>query len=264
MATYDEIEQGDGEPLELYKFTRGTVHYYLTNSATPYTYLGDIYQPEQIVRSKIDQTPDFHKANLDITLQREAAVVTPLINGLNSDVVFLNMFRTHRGASNVISAWKGRVVNIEMADSTAKLKCDPVFTSLKKIGLRALYQRPCRHALYDNNCKVNRAEFGVAGIVSGITGLTVNAAAFATKPDGWFVGGMLKVDSASRLIVGHTADNVVLLTSSLDIGVGSEFIVYPGCAHNSDACHNKFNNLDNCGCFEYIPIKDPFSGDAIA
>ena len=44
---------------------------------------------------------------------------------------------------------------------------------------------------------------------------------------------------------------------------GDAFEAYPGCDHTLATCAAKFGNQLNYGGFPYIPVKNPFTGDAI-
>ncbi|MCZ3100086.1 DUF2163 domain-containing protein, partial [Acinetobacter baumannii] len=76
-------------------------------------------------------------------------------------VLSLTIFRRHLTdpGAEFITWWKGRVVSVVFGGVTVQMRCEPIFTTLKRSGRRANYQINCRHPLYHGGCKVNAADY---------------------------------------------------------------------------------------------------------
>jgi uncharacterized phage protein (TIGR02218 family) len=93
--------------------------------------------------------------------------------------------------------------------------------------------------------------------------VTVQVAVAASRPDGYFVGGMLATTAGARMIVGHAGIDLTLVAPMVGLTAGDAVQLYAGCDHTMAHCKDRFGNLDNFGGFPFIPVKNPFTGDAI-
>ena len=178
-------------------------------------------------------------------------------------VVSLTVFRNHLGDSEYITWWKGRVASVVFAGSTAKIRCESIFTALKRPGLRAHYQTGCRHALFDPGCGVNNQAYKLAGTVASFSGLNVTSSTFLTQASGWLTGGYLRVAGVPRMITNHSGDTITLSSVLPGLAVGVVFEAFAGCDRTFAICQSKFGNSLNFGGFPWIPAKNPFAGDSI-
>ena len=261
-----EHSAAKGRPVELYRFALGLQRWTYTSGQTAVVYQSETYAPAPIRRSGIEQGNELHRAGLEITLPRDNPLAALFIASPPEGVMSVTLYRFHASDADAetITLWKGRVGGARLAGSELTLTCEPVATSLKRPGLRARYQMICRHALYSAGCGALAASFRVDGTVAAVSGASVQVAAAASKPDGYFVAGMLTTASAgARMIVGHTGANLTLVAPMPGLAVGMDVQLYAGCDHSVATCRDRFGNLPNFGGFPYIPIKNPFSGDAI-
>jgi uncharacterized phage protein (TIGR02218 family) len=260
-----EASAHDGQPVELYRFALGLDKWMFTSGQTEVVYQSENYEPAPIRRSGIEQGKEINRSGMDITLTRDNALAALFIASLPEGVVSVTLYRYHvtDTANEVIVLWKGRVGGARLSGSELVLKCEPIATSLKRPGLRARYQLLCRHALYSAGCGALKDSFRVDGNVMAVSGTTVQVAAAGTRPDGYFVAGMLQTDEGARMIVGHSGVNLTLVAPMPSLAVGDSVRLYAGCDHSTATCLNRFNNLANFGGFPYIPQKNPFAGDAI-
>ncbi len=258
-----ETSVAAGSPVELYRFVLGQQVWTYTSAREAITYQSETYAPAVLARTGVEQSPEFARNGIDIEAQRDLAVATLFAAGRPNGTVSLTLFRTHAGDTEFITWWKGRIASVVFAGSQAKIRCESIFTGLKRPGLRAHYQTGCRHALYDPGCTANNQNFKLAGTVSAISGLTVNASIFTSRASGWLTGGYLRSAGISRMIVGHTNDAVTLAATLPGLAVGSSFEAFAGCDRTFSTCNQKFANSANFGGFPWIPIKNPFAGDAI-
>lgn len=260
-----ENSVASGRPVELYRFALGAQRWTFTSGQTAVVYQSETYSPVPIRRSGIEQGHEINRAGLEITLPRDNPLAGLFIASPPEGVVSVTVYRQHAGdpALETIVLWKGRVGGARLSGSELTLKCEPVATSLKRTGLRARYQLICRHALYSTSCGALKDLFRVDGTVSAVSGATVQVAAAASRPDGYFVAGMLETNDGSRMIVGHAGITLTLVAPMPSLAAGQTARLYAGCDHSTATCKDRFANLANYGGFPYIPRKNPFSGDAI-
>ncbi|WP_338618313.1 DUF2163 domain-containing protein [Pigmentiphaga sp. CHJ604] len=263
--TYQSLEASvhAGAPQELYRFVLGETVWRYTSGQEPVSYAGESYAPAPLRRSAIEQTRELGRAALTLEATEELAVARPFVVSPPDGVLSLTVFRRHVGSEEFIAWWKGRVVAVVFGPGTVRLRCEPIFTSLKRSGLRAHYQITCRHPLYGAGCKVNAADHRVSGVIETVAGTTVSALEFLAQPEGWFVGGRLAAGGAQRLIIESSTGSVTLSAPIPGLAAGLAFEAYPGCDHTLATCAAKFANPLNYGGFPFIPIKNPFAGDAI-
>lgn len=263
--TYLAIEDSTcaAAPQELYRFVLGATVWRYTTAQAKVTFAGEDYAPAPLRRSAIEQTKEFGRAALTLEAAEDLPVAQPFVIGPPDGVLSLTVFRQHAGDGEFITWWKGRVVSVAFGPGTLRLRCEPIFTTLKRSGLRAHYQIGCRHALYNGGCRVNAADYRVTGIVQAVSGVAVSAPEFLAQPDGWFVGGRLAALGAQRMIVASSGGTVSLSSPIPGLAAGLTFEAYPGCDHTLATCASKFANHLNYGGFPYTPVKNPFAGDAI-
>lgn len=260
---------------DLYRFVEngtGNIWTY-TSSATKETYdAGDgieTYIPTALGRGNIEQKQELTKASLDIKLDITNDLAIKLMSAYTENILSLTIFTKRPSMTQV--AWKGRLSGIQPGDGTITLVFESIFTSLKRAGLRARYQKSCRHALYGRGCNLDPADFATAAVVNAITGRVLTVPEADAQPDGYFLGGMLAAaDGALSYIVNHVGSSLTLQRVSYAMqqqfaveGAGTAVTIYPGCDHNLSTCWNKFNNGLNYGGFKWIPQKNPMGGSSI-
>jgi uncharacterized phage protein (TIGR02218 family) len=261
--SYDSIEQSsfDGNPVELYKFSKSTSLYHQTSSNEEVTYAGGVYTPNPIERDDVALTGEINKSPMTIMLDRDNEVAQLFKVGFPSTIVSISLFRQHLSDANTILFWRGRVSSCAFIENTAKLTCESIFTSIKRTGLYRNYQRSCPHMLYDNLCKI--AKSGVNGTVQGVSTTTITSSTFATQANGWWVGGIFESGGEQRYIFSHSGNTIVLNRSIPQLAVGAPMTILAGCDRSKATCISKFNNLNNYGGFPYIPTDNPFGSQGI-
>lgn len=285
VSTYSDLESSvhGGRPVELFRFVHGsTVWTY--SSGPEVEHGGETYAHFPIGRDEMQQVKELSKSPLEVLIPRTSELSLLYLAGQPEHVVALTVFRMHVGASDSpIVYWKGRVVSVDWPDpATAKLSCESVFTSMKRPGLRARYQRMCRHALYSEQCGVNKAAYAVAGTVTAIdsarTVVTIHEA--SGYANGYFNGGFLALaDGTMRYIAAHSGSSITLgnpapiladYVGATGYGKnygrvygGSDLVLYPGCGRNRSTCQNKFGNILNFGGWPWIPLRNPFDGRSL-
>ena len=266
--TYDAIETSaqDGHPVELYEFLQGATHSRFTSWASDYSYGGHTFTANGIGRNEISVSDELNKAGLQVTFPRNNTFAYQLLTQCLEVVTLLTIWRGHAGDADgeFVAFWKGRVAGAQADGPGIALNCESVFTSLRRPGLRARYQRMCRHTLYGRGCNLDKEDWGVAGTVGAVDGVSLTVAAAADQADGWYNGGMVgDASGALRFILAHVGSNLTLSRPFADLAVSDSITLYPGCEHTNTVCHDKFDNLPNMGGCPYMPTKNPFGFTSI-
>lgn len=266
--TYTTTDQSvqDGEPELRFLFVQGVTEYRYTNR--PYI-VGDSsgsWLPSSIENTEINQSNELAKDPVKITLPRDNTLAATFLGGAPDDITTLTIFRLHEGTTPV-AYWKGRVAGSSISGDAVTLNCENIFTSMRRSGLRARYQRNCRHALYSEQCGVQLYDYANVIIATAASGYTVTIEGDSnTQVDGYYNGGILDDGFGKRYITRHVGNTLTLMQPSRYLidnmdSSGISVTLYPGCAHNTTDCADKFNNLVNYGGFPYIPTKNPFANE---
>lgn len=257
--------------IELYRFVEGTTVFTQARCSAAVVYGGETYDPYSLSRTQVESKNEMARANLDITMAIDNPVAMRYLASPVDSVVTLSLFVQANGITNVF--WKGRLSNVKATGQTAILSFESIFTSLRRPGLRARYQRTCRHALYGRGCGLDPEAFGVDVMVTAVAPNQVTVTDISGTTLNRFRGGMIRApDTTLRFVVGSDpATGIITLTRNFDTlnaaflaggSVPMAATLYPGCAHNMGACL-EFDNLDNFGGFPFIPTKNPMAGSAI-
>ena len=261
-------------PIELYDFVRGLSSLHFTSSDKDLDFGGKTYTSLPIKRSRIESTQDIGKTPLKIKTSLRNPFVTQYIAASPTQVVDLTVRRIHASDADPSVTFVGRVLNVEFSENEATILCQSVQSSLRRPGLRRLYQTTCPHVLYGDHCAVSRIEFDTVAVLSGVSGLDLTSASFIISIDPtydptWFEGGYVEVSQAgvvsTRFITGHD-NGTGTLTLNLplpNLSVGDTVTAFPGCDHGNTTCRAKFDNLDNYGGFPFIPEKNPMDGTSV-
>lgn len=266
-----ELSARFGSPYELYEFVNGpsTWRYTSDRRIRTLTDPDREFTPRAIKRSGIEQSREFSRTTMSLTVPRDFPVALLYVTGSPEGVMQLTLYRGHDRDTDeqIATYWTGRVVGVAFKGSTATMKCDTAYTGMQSNGKRATHAVQCRHSLYKTGCNVNRELFKVAGTMAVVSGLTYQAAAFATKPDGWFNNGTLEIvvngQIMRRLIVAHAGSTVTLMSTIYGAAAGNAFEAFAGCARGPSTCNDKFSNIINYGGFPWKPVKNPFTGDSV-
>lgn len=274
MTTEDRERSWDsGEPIVLYEFIRGTRHWRYTNVRSAQEVLAQTYEPAAgIEHTEIEIGPERRKLGVTITLPAGLEVVDNWRPYPSSDAVAVVIHLLHAGETQPLVEWMGRVVQPRFrTDGMLELTGEPRATRASRTGLRRCWGRGCGVPLYSGGrgmCNVDRNAHAVAATVIGVNGLTVEAAAFGTFPDGRLAGGDLEWvrpdgNIERRSISSHSGTFVTVDFGATDLAAGLAVSVAPGCAHNTDDCANFYNNMDNYGGDPYMPERSHYDGNPV-
>lgn len=268
--TFDARETSTdlGRPVELFEFGRDYQTWRYTSADREVTAASAIYKPRAISRTAIETSSEKARSGITITAPRDLEVAELFRVSPPTLAVTCIVRQYHEGDAELVTIWTGRVSGVKFTGISAEITCDPVFSAMRRIGLRRLYQRQCPHVLYNASCGVNRETFRTDGTTDAVTGSVVSVPQADLLPDGWFAGGYIEWEIAigiveRRFITDHTAGSLTLSTLPYGLTGGTAVKVYPGCDHLLTTCSTKFSNVANYGGFPYFPLKNPFGGDPI-
>lgn len=256
--------------VELFRFVEGVNIETQTSGDNLITYGGEDYIPRSIGRTQAQSKNELSRASIDISMALDNPLAQRHLASPVDSVVTLTIFQQTEIGTNVF--WKGRLSSVKSTNKAVTLSFESIFTSLRRPGLRARYQKSCRHALYAKGCNVDPELHAVVGMISDVQGTNITVPGLGAYPVGRFRGGMIRApDGVVRFITGHNGDTVTLSRPFqtlqqlfVDNGPGAvEVKVYPGCRHNMEDCGTIFANLPNYGGFPWIPQKNPMGGSSI-
>lgn len=256
--------------INLFEFNRGSETWRKTNAPNDVVYLAETFEASTIGRGSLEQVQELSKGTLELKLDVYDDLSIALLTGFSESQLTLTIFLQDDATTK--TAFKGRLISILPKDNVLVLNFENVFTSLQRPGLRARYQKTCRHLLYGQGCNLDSELFFVEGFVTDLTGLNITVAEAALQPDGYYLGGMVRdANDILGFIVSHVGSVITLqrvmqsLQEDYDAnGPGVVSVkIYPGCDRTNTTCLAKFNNLDNFGGFPWIPNRNPLDGDSI-
>lgn len=264
-----ETSIADGQPIRLYDFQRGIMHWRYTDVDRAIENGSFTYEPIAISDDGIRQTGEATADALRVTVPWNADIARQFRGAPPSAEYNLTIRETHFGETEAPVAWTGSIVNVERpSPERAIIVCQPLDASLARPGLRLGWERGCPYAVFDTDCTVDSTLHRVTVTVVTVTGSTIEAAGFDALPDGHFDGGYVEWDiglgeQERRGIETHVGSMVTLLGGTDGIEAGIEVRAYPGCDGIDTTCNDKFNNMDNFGGHPHLPGKSPFDGNPV-
>lgn len=271
--SYETFETTDqaGAPVELYRFLRGATQEWLYTSAevdqadpeNP----SDTWTSAPISRTAFEQTPERIRNNVTLTVPRDFAVADLFRQSAPTDIISLTILRFHREDSETVVVWSGRVLGVSFSGAQATMQCEPVSSSLKRTGLRRLYQMQCPHVLYGTACGVLEANHEVYATVLSISGNTITVHDLLDRPyAGGYVEWTTPEGNLERRFIKEfvDSDNVLTLNQPFyELEVGNEVRILPGCDHTMATCSGVYENLAGYGGMPFVPTKNPFDGTPV-
>jgi uncharacterized phage protein (TIGR02218 family) len=269
MTAYDILESSvdSGEPAELYRVTYGTQIITVTSGDRQITHAGEVYLPYTMKRTETMQTSDLNKALLTLTTTKNNPIPELFRLGSPNFPIYITVFRQHTAIadSDFVTIYKGRVSNCRFTKMEAEINCDPIFTGLKRPGLRIKYEPTCANGLYDVGCTLNKELFKTTGTVSWTDGRRqfIIPAAKGKAAD-YFVGGMMNLNGL-HMISDYNASTgkITLVRHTIGAAVGDAVSLYPGCDHSRTVCYSRFANINNYKGFPWMADRNPFQDNTI-
>ncbi len=257
-----------GEPVYLYEFRRGTLRDYLASADRDIIAGSIVFKSAAISSNGFTQKGEAVTDNCVLEMPDNTNLAAWFAYTAPSDTVYVVIRRFHYGDTESAVVWIGTVVSVDSATlGKVTVNCQPVAISLKRKGLRMTWQRGCQHALYDNNCRVDKTKYAQTTTVAVVGPATITLTD-APPATGWMAGGFMEfsvgVDTIERRLIDSWSGAEYQLYGNMDgFYVGQTVTVYPGCQRTSIWCDTAFGNILNYGGFQYMPSRTPYSGDPI-
>lgn len=257
-------------PVELYKFADSTNVWYYTSSDRDVTYEGNTYVSTTIGRGEIESKANVQRENIEVTFAVDNPMARGFLQYIPDTIVTLVIFIQYDVGTFV--GWKGRLAAIKPEKSSLKLVFESVFVSLKRTGLRAQYQRQCRHMLYSPGCGVQKEDHMVTATAISCTGYRLILQSGVSEALGFYTGGIAEYNGSMRGVINHDTSNAMDLADMWPAlkeailsagGTGVEVKLYPGCDRSKNVCIDRFANYENYGGFPEIPLRNPMDGRSI-
>ncbi|MCV2877616.1 DUF2163 domain-containing protein [Sedimentimonas flavescens] len=270
-------------PVWLYRLDLGQESVFYTSRAGGYVTTPDFFDrfdffdepdvftrtwaPSAIAHSRIRQTSAIGRAETALVLPNSDAFARRFLGGqgiAESRVTIWHGFSNDPDGELVVK-FRGRVVGVRPMLTRITLICENRFTEMRRKGLSAVMQQPCRHALYHGGCGLNIADWQQDLTATAASGAFLTVPGAATEADGHYSGGVLSFGGQMQMILKHTGSTLRLLKPMPDLSEeiaawGSAAVkLAPGCPLTLDACASKFNNALNFGGFPWM-TDSPFDG----
>lgn len=268
--SYTRAEQSAaGAPVELYRWLYGTLAYHYTSAQEAQSYLGETFEPAPIRRGAISQGDAIERAALEVAVAQDHPVATLFRAATPAQRVTVTLWRRHLSDvdAEYIVLWQGRVRACIWEEATARLVHEPVWTTLRRSGLRRTWGRTCPHVLGDAECRVDLGDYEVSGTVARLSGLTVRVSAASGYPVGYFAGGTLAATVGGVpwrvMVTAHRGDKLTLHLPIPGLAAGATLALTPGCSHTwsgAAGCRERFGNGLNYGAFPFMPRLSPHGG----
>ena len=277
-----EISIQDGAPYFLYEFVINEITYRYTDYPSIVNWGAYEWVPFPIKHTEVKQSSELSKNSMKVTIPiiSDNSFCNTFLGWSPDYMVSFTLRRGQFGSGDTLVYWKGRVSSHKLKEQLIELSCESIFTSLRRPGMRARYQRQCRHALYNKGCGLNKADFATSAGVTTVSGLTITVPSASLKINGFFTGGIVEfADGSFRLINSHVGSQITISRANRYItdnfssfGWGKSWgkhygdfgvTLYPGCDRSLATCLDKFDNILNNGGFKWIPSKNPMSGSSI-
>lgn len=266
--TYDsrEISVQDGAPVELYEFARNAKVWRYTSSEQDIGDSSETWLSVPITRTAVETNTEQARNALKLTVPRNFEIADLFRVSPPTDIIALTVRRFHRGEEDDVAViWLGRVLNCSFEGARAVLNCEPVSASLKRQGLRRLYQKQCPHALYGPGCNLDKEDFRHNTTVQEASGVTVTV---ASLPSQSAAGGWIEYEDEDgnlerRFIRSASGTTLILNLPFNEIDSNLAVSVFPGCNHTMEVCDGDYDNILNYGGMPFTPHKNPFDGTPI-
>lgn len=252
-----ETSTHDGAPFECYWWSCGPQNWRQTSGDVERVLGGFTYTPEVLSHTEINQDQEIHAGGLKVELAPDNPVADLFRRYLPSRPVSLVIFQGHDGEAETEGIFIGTVGGVTKGEFL-ELHLVPEAEALKGQIPSLKYQGPCPRELFSPGCQVNRMAFQVTDSLTYVSGVTIKAPVFATKPDGWFTGGWVDFGLQSMAVQAHVGDTLILFYPMDGLQASSTVVVVPGCDGREATCRDKFANVVNHLGFARIPYRNPF------
>jgi len=256
----------DGQPIECYKFIGPVGDLLYTTNNERIQVNGEWYDPFPISRSTIETSSLLDSiSTVDITFPAKSDLASLYCFLISPEQLQVEIRRVHRGddfATQSRMVWPGFGMDSSVSNDMATIKTGSLIQAKLNGNLGTiLYQRSCNHKLYDERCKVNKADFTLSATVTKVQRqqITVNNDGAANDE---LKAGQMVVDRTGEVRgIFSNVDNVVKVSYAfIDLVEGDTVKLIFGCNHaRLGHCKTRFDNVVNYGGEDFIATVNPFT-----
>lgn len=266
-------------PFFIYAFRKAGAEFLYTSLPTTLTKVvagvtGSVWSAAAISHARIPFSSESYRSEFPITLPLSDEFARGFLAPVGIEGATVTIWKGFQNDpdAELVVQYKGGVLGAKPREGgTIVLTCMSDLSGLRRKGLTAVMQRPCRHALYHLGCGVSLASRRVDAAVTALTvdALTLTVPIAASSADGFFNGGIFEYGGLSEMILSHVGSTLVLAAPFPNLadaytengGVLSVTLA-PGCDLTRATCEARFDNLDNFGGFPWL-TETPFDGRSI-
>lgn len=259
---HDSFADSSEVRLLLFQTRDGLLKWAYTSAAEPVEIEGITYVPEAFQVSGLKKNASGNDDAVTVQLPFDNPVVLMHMPYLPTQPIQVTVsgYQRRDAVAEVREAFDGIVAGFGTRDSVAELSCVPVDAMAQQVPWMT-QKAGCVLATYSGRCGVNMEDFATpVGAITSFAATTIQAAAFATKPDNWFRGGFIKnaANGDMRFITDHVGDTIKVIYPLTDMALDLVLTAYAGDDHTPETCHNKFNNKVNYLGFDHAPTYNVF------
>lgn len=257
----DERSALDGEPAELFEFLGPQVAYRYASGTEAVVLDGQSFAPTTISRTSVAAAGTQDTPALVVTLPSSAQVVADYGFSTPPRTLRLRVHRKQEQSGEFRVIWDGQVVALSPKGRLTEARSVSQIADRIEANVPAItFQRLCNHFLYDGRCRVDRAAYDFAAIVTTVNGSTVTLNSVGLAPDQYYRAGEIvrDLDGERRTIVDQVGAVLKLSSPFRTLANGNAVTLYAGCDHKIGTCSDKFNNRANFGGHPSVPSSNPF------
>jgi uncharacterized phage protein (TIGR02218 family) len=257
---FTEKSRSDSQPIDCYLFELGDDSWFYTSAEETLSVTGyaQPFAPATIIAERSEHGAEDQAGGIVLTVPRTFPCIADFVAYAPSSRLWVTLIQAHRDAlAEVKTPFRGPVVGVEWADSSAKLTCQPITVDLGRMIPRISYARQCNWPLYSSGCGVYKATYAQAAEVITVSGVVLSAAEFATHEDGYFNAGFVEWSGQRRFVVGHVDQVITLMSPFSGLEPGLTVTAYPGCDLTETMCLQRFNNLWRHFGVARVPDRNP-------
>lgn len=265
FGTYESSAES-GQPIQFYRFTLGSNVWRYTSADQDLTVGGVVWLSEPVSDDGVRQSGETASDTMNVDCPDHIGPAAVFAVSPPSTDIQIEVLRAHAGDNALQVIYVGDIIQVNRPrPGQARLVCQSLSLTMRRMGLRLAYQRTCPYVVFDPlTCKLAKGPLAVTGTVQSVTGFVVQAQAFGSLAAGRLTGGFLEWTHPSQgtktlTIEQHTGSALLMFDDTSDLYPGLAVTAYPGCARTTAACES-FGNLPNYGGFPYMPGKSPFDG----
>lgn len=252
-------------PIRLYRFVLSNRTWrYNSSDKDVMSVDGSVWLAAAIEDDGSRQSGESESDVLTIKAQSNIAPVQIYKLSPPSSPIQVTVFEKHIGDDELYVHYVGEVVQVQDSASvgSATISCETISATMKREGLRMVWQRSCPHTVYDSGCKLSPVSHMVTVTIQSVSETTLVMSGMPTGQG--FSGGFLEWDHPVKgvermAIEAQNGNQVFPFGTTVAFHVGMTIRAYRGCNQTPAACQS-FGNYANYGGVPTLPGKSPFDG----